>query len=73
MSKTKNKTGRRRFITNTQAADQLEVSRATFYRMRPKLIARGLKCIKIGGTVRYLESSLEKVIDAALKNDSPLV
>jgi predicted DNA-binding transcriptional regulator AlpA len=68
MSKTKNKTVRRRFITNTQAAAQLEVSRATFYRMRPKLIARGLKCIKIGGYVRYLESSLEKVITKALEN-----
>ncbi|MHC4555313.1 MAG: hypothetical protein ACYSUS_08530 [Planctomycetota bacterium] len=66
MSKTKNKTGRRRFITNTQAAEQLEVSRATFYRMRPKLIALGLKQVKIGGYVRYLEPSLEKSINKAI-------
>ena len=58
----------RRFITTTQAAQRLEVSRATFYRMRPKLIARGLKRIKIGGYSRYLESSLEKVITKAMEN-----
>ena len=58
----------RRFITTTQAAQRLEVSRATFYRMRPKLIARGLKRIKIGGYTRYLESSLEKVITKAMEN-----
>ena len=56
----------KRFMTTTQAAARLEVSRATFYRMRPKLIARGLKRIKIGGYTRYLESSLEKVIDKAI-------
>jgi predicted DNA-binding transcriptional regulator AlpA len=56
----------KQLLTTRQAAARLEVSRATFYRMRSKLIARGLKRIKIGGYTRYLESSLEKVIDKAM-------
>ena len=45
-----------------EVARRLRVKRTAFYELRPKLIALGLKTVRIGKTTKYLESSLDKVI-----------
>ena len=52
---------------------RLGVSQATFYRIRAKLLAKGLKRTTIGHSTMYLESSLDKIIDTAISSDRPLV
>ena len=52
-------------LTPTDVARKLRVSRATFYRMRGGLIAKGVKTILVGSHVRYLESSLDVLIRQA--------
>ena len=54
-------------------AARLSISMPTFFRLRTKLLAKGLKSIKVGGGTKYLESSLDKIIDRAINADRPLV
>jgi predicted DNA-binding transcriptional regulator AlpA len=54
-------------------AARLSISMANFYRIRAKLIAKGLKTTRIGSSTKYLESSLDKLIDRAINADRPLV
>jgi predicted transcriptional regulator len=42
-------------------AKRLNISMSNFYRIRTRLIAKGLKCTTIGGGTKYLESSLEEL------------
>ena len=44
----------------------------TFYRVRAKLMAKGLKSTKVGGGTKYLESSLDRVIDNTIDADRPV-
>ena len=53
-------------------ASRLSVSRTTFYEIRPKLIALGLKTVKVGKYVKYLESSLDRLIVYAAENEIAL-
>jgi hypothetical protein len=50
------------FLKPMEVAKRLRVERTRFYEIRPKLIALGLKTARIDGTVRYLESSLDKAM-----------
>ena len=60
-------------LTTRQAAEKLGVSLAAFYRIRTKLLAKGLKHTKVGRSTKYLESSLDKIIDRAINADRPVV
>jgi predicted DNA-binding transcriptional regulator AlpA len=50
------------FLKPMEVAKRLKLKRTRFYAIRPKLVAMGLKRIKIAGTVRYLESSLDEAM-----------
>ena len=63
----------RQLMTAIEVAKRLDVSQATFYRIRVKLMAKGLKATTIGHGTRYLESSLDRIIDTAINSDRPLV
>jgi predicted DNA-binding transcriptional regulator AlpA len=63
----------KQLLTTKQTAQRLGISRANFYRIRAKLIAKGLKTTRIGSSTKYLESSLDKLIDRAINADRPLV
>ena len=63
----------KQLLTTKQTMQRLGVSPATFYRIRAKLMARGLKATKIGKRTKYLESSLDKIIARAINTDRPLV
>ena len=54
-------------------AARLSISMPTFYRVRAKLLAKGLKTTTIGSGTKYLESSLDKLIERAINADRPLV
>ena len=60
-------------LTTKQTAERLGISMPTFFRLRTKLLAKGLKCTKVGSSTKYLESSLDKLIDRAINADRPLV
>jgi hypothetical protein len=59
-------------LTPIQAARKLGISRAKFYVLRASLIARGMKRVTVGSHIKYLESSLEKLIQRAAENGKPL-
>ena len=63
----------KRLLKTKDVADRLGISMPTFFRLRTKLLAKGLKCTKIGSGTKYLESSLDKLIDQAITMDRPLV
>ena len=56
-----------------EVARRLGICRAKFYVLRPKLVAKGLKGTRVGKNVKYLESSLEELIDTAIRTGLPLV
>jgi len=63
----------KQLLTPLQAAKRLGICRAKFYVLRPKLIAKGLKGTRVGKNMKYLESSLEELIQTAVDTDTPLV
>ncbi len=56
-------------LTPTEVSKKLRISRSKFYRIRAKLIANGLKTVKIEGTTKYLESSLDRMILRAAETE----
>ena len=63
----------KQLLTSMQAAKRLGIGRAKFYVLRSKLVARGLKGTRVGKNMKYLESSLEELIDKAICTGQPLV
>ena len=63
----------KQLLTSLQVANRLNISRAKFYVLRPKLVAKGLKGTRVGKNMKYLESSLEELIQTAVDTDTPLV
>ncbi len=59
-------------LTPTDVTKKLRISRAKFYRIRAKLIASGMKRVVIGGSVKYLESSIDKLLRKAAETEVPL-
>jgi predicted DNA-binding transcriptional regulator AlpA len=60
-------------LTPTDVTKKLKISRAKFYRIRGQLIANGVKTVIIGGNVKYLESSLDRLILKCAEEDKPMV
>ena len=61
-----------KLLTPIQAARKLGISRAKFYVLRTSLTARGMKRVTVGSHIKYLESSLEKLINRAAESGKPL-
>jgi hypothetical protein len=59
-------------LTTSDILKKIRVSRATFYRFRGRLIANGLKTIKVGTYTKYLESSLDRLIQKCAEEGRPL-
>ncbi len=51
-----------KLLSKLETASRLSMTIRTFDRYKPKLIARGLQPVKIGGYLKYRESSLDKII-----------
>lgn len=51
----------------TDVIKKLRISKAKFYRIRAKLICSGMQTVKIDGSVKYLESSIDAMILRAAK------
>jgi len=52
---------------------KLRISKTKFYRIRARLIAGGMKRVRIDGNVKYLESSIDEMIRRAAETETPLV
>jgi predicted DNA-binding transcriptional regulator AlpA len=61
-----------RLLQLNETANRLGISRRQFYRLRPRLIARGLQEIRIGHQRKYRESSLDDIIRRAAENGQSL-
>ncbi len=55
-----------------EVSRKLGISRAKFYTLRAKLTARGMKKVIVGGSTKYLESSIDRMIIRSAENDQPL-
>jgi predicted DNA-binding transcriptional regulator AlpA len=60
-------------LTPTDVKNKLRISRSKFYRLRAKLIANGMKTVKVEGSVKYLESSIDGLILRCASEGKPLV
>jgi len=60
-------------LTPTDVKNKLRISRSKFYRLRAKLIANGVKTVRIDGSVKYLESSIDDLILRCASEGKPLV
>ena len=61
-----------KLISRQDAAEMLGVSTRTFSRIKAKLIARGLKSVKVGRYTKYLQSSLDNLILKAIRTGKDL-
>ena len=59
-------------LTTSDILKRIRVSRATFYRFRGRLIANGLKTVKVGTYTKYVESSLDALIRKCAADGKPL-
>ena len=59
-------------LTPQDAAKKLAISRRTFYRLRCRLLANGVQYVVINGIVKYLESSIDKLIADCAEQKKPL-
>jgi len=60
-------------LTPTDVKNKLRISRSKFYRLRAKLIANGMQTVKVDGSVKYLESSIDNLILRCASEGKPLV
>jgi len=51
-----------RLLQLNETARRLGISRRQFYRLRPRLIAKGLQQVTVGKFRKYREASLDKLI-----------
>lgn len=59
-------------LSLNEAARRLGISRRQFYRLRARLIARGLQEIRVGQMPKYREQSLDRVIQRTAENGGAL-
>jgi len=52
---------------------KLRISKSKFYRIQSRLIAAGMKRVKIDGNNKFLESSIDEMIRKAAESEMPLV
>ena len=62
----------RQLLTTRQVENRLGIGHTKFYELRAKLIAKGLKTARVGKRTKYLESSLDQIIDRAINTDMPI-
>lgn len=60
-------------LTPTEVAKKLRISRAKFYMIRARLMARGMKRVTVDAATKYLESSIDAMILRAAEREEPLV
>ena len=63
----------KQLLNAKDVAARLGICRAKFYVLRPRLVAKGLKGTRVGKNMKYLESSLEELIDKDISTGQPLV
>lgn len=51
---------------------KLRISKSKFYRIQSKLIAAGMKRVRIDGNNKFLESSIDKMIRRAAETETPI-
>jgi predicted DNA-binding transcriptional regulator AlpA len=61
-----------KLLTPIEVSRKLGISKAKFYRLRARLTARGMKKITVGGSPKYLESSIDRMIIRSAEKDQPL-
>jgi len=61
-----------RLLTPEQVAEQLGISRSQFYRLKPALIAKGMRTVVVGRRRKFIESSLDRVIQTASEKEMAL-
>ena len=61
-----------KLLRPVEVAKKIGVSKATFYRIRAKLIARGVKTVVVGSSTKYLESSVDSLILKSANSEKPL-
>ena len=59
-------------LTPEGVAKKLKISRTTFYDLRPRLIANGIKTMKVGKNIKYLESSIDALIRRCVETGQPM-
>lgn len=59
-------------LSVSKVSERLSVSRRQFYRLRPRLVAKGLQEITVGHQRKYREASLDHVIQKAAENGTIL-
>ena len=62
-----------RLLRPKDAAKKLGISRPTFYKLRSRLIAQGMKAVRVGRSPKYLESSIDALILRAAEKEQALV
>ena len=60
-------------LTPTDVKNKLRISRSKFYRIKPRLIAAGMKTVIIDGSTKFLESSIDELILRCAAEGKPLV
>ena len=51
---------------------KLRISKSKFYRIQGRLVAGGMKRVRIDGNCKYLESSIDEMIRKAAETERPL-
>ena len=62
----------RQLLTTRQVEKRLGIGHTKFYELLPQLIAKGLKKVRVGKRTKYLESSLDQIIDRAINAGRPI-
>lgn len=61
-----------RLLQLGETAKRLGISRRQFYRLRPRLIARGLQEVRVGKLPKYREVSVDDIIRTAAETGRAL-
>lgn len=56
----------------TEVYRKLRISKSKFYRIQSRLIAAGMKRVKIDGNNKFLESSIDEMIRRAAETETPI-
>jgi hypothetical protein len=59
-------------LSTADMTQKLRISRATLNRIRPQLIANGVKMVVVAGYPKYLESSVDKLILRCASDGRPM-
>lgn len=60
-------------LTDREAARLLGMGRTTFRQRRDDLVDQGMKVVRMGRSVRYERSSIEKLVRRAVERGKPII